>query len=85
MALRTVPAGDDRLLTALLNCEGRLNDWIQRSENNARLFASDPVAAMRAADLGMDQDVLDELQTITSAIARKLQWAAESDPVVAPA
>lgn len=75
MFVKTRPAGDDRLLRALRSCEGRLHDWIQKSHSNAQWFASDPVAAMRAANLDMDQEVFDELQAITLAIARKVNWA----------
>jgi hypothetical protein len=51
----------DQLLLELADCEGKLNAWIRTSSVNAELFAKDPVAAMRAANLGIPEDVLEDL------------------------
>lgn len=64
---------DDRLLCALSECEDRLNEWIHRSESNARWFGRDPIAAMQAAKLGLDPALMEELESITSAIEGKLR------------
>lgn len=65
----------DRLLRELAAKEAGLRNWIQLSERNTRWFASDPVNAIRAANLGIDEHVLRELEMITVAIARKLRGA----------
>jgi hypothetical protein len=62
----------DTLLQALRSCETRLNYWIHSSEANLQLFRQDPVAALRMADLGLDEDLLCELEAITSSIAHKV-------------
>ena len=59
----------------LSRCEGQLSDWLTGSENNAEWFARDPVAAMRAADLGLDELMLRDLEAITTSIAQKLNAA----------
>lgn len=59
-------------MQSLTSCEGRLADWLTGSENNSEWFARDPVAAIRAADLGLDEDVLRDLEEVTASIARKL-------------
>jgi hypothetical protein len=73
MSLIQSPASPDPLLQQLSRCEGRLSTWLAGSKANAQLFASDPVAAMRAADLGLDEDLLNDLQEVTGSIARKLK------------
>lgn len=62
----------DPLLLALQNCETRLSKWVHGSETNARLFASDPVAALRAAGLGLEETLLSELESVMTGIADKL-------------
>lgn len=53
--------------------EQALQSWIKSSATNANLFRRDPIAAMRAAGLDVDDEILLELEQITSAIARKLK------------
>lgn len=65
----------DSVLRELAAKEGDLRNWIQLSENNTRWFASDPMSAIRAANLGIDEHILQDLEAITSAIARKLRRA----------
>jgi len=53
--------------------EIQLQDWLQSSPENARIFRSDPLAAMRAAGLDIDDEIMLELERIMSSIARKLK------------
>ena len=73
MSLMHSPASPDPLLQELSRCEGRLSSWLSCSQANAQLFAADPVAALRAAGLGMDENIFKDLQEITGSIARKIQ------------
>jgi hypothetical protein len=68
--------GSDQLLLELANCEGKLNAWIGTSAVNAESFAKDPVAAMRIANLGIPEDVLEDLAMVIESISRKLSDAA---------
>jgi hypothetical protein len=68
--------GSDQLLLELANCEGKLNAWISTSAVNAESFAKDPVAAMRIANLGLPEDVLEDLAMVIESISRKLSDAA---------
>jgi hypothetical protein len=63
----------DRLLRELAAKENDLMHWIQRSERNTRWFTTDPVSAIRAANLGFDEHILQQLETITLSIAHKLR------------
>ena len=63
----------DRLMTELGKVENQLQLWINRSERNARLFRRDPVAAMRAAGLALEDELICELEVIMGGIARKLK------------
>ena len=65
----------DRLLHELSARENDLRNWIQRSERNTRWFARDPVSAIRAANLGIDEHILQQLELITLSISRKLRRA----------
>lgn len=67
------PAKPDRLLRQLESAERALQSWIASSPANGRFFRQDPIAAMRAAGLNIDDDILLELELITSAIAKKLR------------
>jgi hypothetical protein len=69
-------ASPDPLLQELSRCEGRLSDWLAGSEGNAQWFAQDPIAALRAADLGLDEDTLRDLEEIAGSIARKIRAVA---------
>lgn len=53
--------------------EAQLQNWLQSSPENARLFRIDPLAAMRAAGLDIDDEIMLELKRIMSSIARKLK------------
>ncbi len=63
----------DRLLRQLEDAEDALQRWIRSSPANASFFRQDPIAAMRAAGLNIDDDILLELEVIASTIAKKLK------------
>ena len=65
--------GTDPLLRELDKVERQLQEWIAKSKKNADWFRRDPLAAMRAAGLDMEDDTMLELQQITRAIAKKLK------------
>lgn len=66
-------AEPDRLLDHLNKVERDLQKWIGNSPKNATLFRRDPLAAMRAAGLNMEDDIMLELEMITKSIAKKLK------------
>ena len=61
----------DLLLSQLYACEEQLQGWIKLSDRNALLFAKDLVAALREANLGIDDAALQQLQSILATVARK--------------
>lgn len=61
----------DRLINELGRIERRLQSWIGSSEENAQMFREDPIRAMRAAGLEMEDDLICELEMIMNGIARK--------------
>ena len=65
--------GNDPLLDQLDKVERQLQKWIAKSRTNAAWFRRDPLAAMRAAGLDMEDDIMLELEQITRAIAKKLK------------
>ena len=73
MPLSRSPVKDDCLLRALFECEQKLHEWIHRSAHNAIWFAKDPIGAIRAANLDMDEALLMELESVASGIAVKLK------------
>jgi len=56
----------------LNRAEGQLQLWIASSGRNAQLFRTDPIAAMRAAGLEIEDDLMCELEAIMRGIASKL-------------
>jgi hypothetical protein len=69
---KTVP-GPDRLLDQLDKVEHQLQRWIRNEPKNADWFRRDPLAAMRAAGLNIEDDIMLELEMITKIIAQKLK------------
>ncbi|HSK44967.1 MAG TPA: hypothetical protein VLA83_13895 [Candidatus Binatia bacterium] len=63
----------DRLLDQLNKVEDDLQKWIGVSKKNADFFRRDPLGAMRAAGLDLEDDIMLELEIITKSIARKLK------------
>ncbi len=71
---RKPPAKEpDRLLAHLNKVEEDLKKWIGDSKKNADLFRRDPLAAMRAAGLNLEDDIMLELEMITKSIAKKVK------------
>ena len=66
-------AEPDRLLNHLSKVEQDLQKWIGNSKKNAELFRRDPLAAMRAAGLNLEDDIMLELEMITKSIAKKVK------------
>ncbi|HET9183207.1 MAG TPA: hypothetical protein VFP59_13810 [Candidatus Angelobacter sp.] len=62
-----------KLISHLEGVEASLQRWINSSPENALFFRSDPIAAMRAAGLEIDDDIMLEIELITRDIARKLK------------
>lgn len=65
----------DRMLQELNYHESRLNQWLNSSPDNVILFIEDPVAALRAANLGISEGILGELQETMNGIVQKLAFA----------
>lgn len=65
----------EALMEELASKEQLLLKWIHSSERNTRWFATDPMGAIRAANLGIDEGTLRQLEAITNSIARKLRRA----------
>ncbi len=71
---RKPPAAEpDRLLEHLTKVERDLKKWINDSSKNADWFRRDPLGAMRAAGLNIEDDIMLELETIAKSIAKKLK------------
>ena len=70
---RQTRISDGRLISQLENVEEALQQWIKNSPQNSRFFLRDPVGAMRAAGLDIDDDIMLELDNVTKSIARKLK------------
>jgi hypothetical protein len=72
---RKPPATDhpDPLLENLTKVERDLKKWIGNSSKNADFFRRDPLGAMRAAGLNLEDDIMLELEMITKSIAKKLK------------
>jgi len=74
MAHFSAQSGDPLLQE--LNChEKDLSTWLNRAPENAILFVQDPVAALRAANLGIAETLLQELEQTMNGIMRKLAAA----------
>jgi hypothetical protein len=67
----------DPLMQALHGCESRLMEWLNECDLNAELFRRDPLTAIRAANLGIDEGLLAELEEALTGIALKLGLASE--------
>lgn len=62
----------DQLVSALKQSGDQLNVWLSKSPANACLFMKDPLAALQAANVDMDFNVMLELEAVLSGLARKL-------------
>jgi hypothetical protein len=63
----------DPLISELEKVETRLRHWLAGSEANAQLFRSDPITALRAAGVDLEDETMMELEMIAASIARKLR------------
>ena len=72
----TNPRGADPLLLELARCENQLKLWLSSSAGNMEWFAKDPVSAMRAAELALPEDILQELALVLGSLKDKLTDAA---------
>ncbi len=73
MALELPP--DDkvgRLLRELASKQTQLDAWLRSSDTHAVWFRKDPIAAIRAANLGIEEEFLKELESVAATIAMKL-------------
>jgi len=70
---KTPPGGPDPLLEQLDKVERQLQQWISSSKKNAQWFRRDPLGAMRAAGLDMEDEIILELELITKTIVKKLK------------
>jgi len=66
-------AEPDHLLNQLNKVEEDLKKWIGHSKKNADLFRRDPLGAMRAAGLNLEDDIMLELEIVTRSIAKKVK------------
>lgn len=64
---------NDLLLSELHKVETRLQEWLAKSKDHAQQFRKDPIAALRAAGVDLEDDTIMELEMIASSIARKLR------------
>lgn len=62
-----------RLLRELASKEPQLDAWLKSSDMHAVWFRRDPVAAIRAANLGIEEEFLKELESVAASIAQKLK------------
>ena len=72
----------NRLLLELRRVEERLRLWVDSSEENAVLFVQDPAAALRTADLGLDEELIQEFESVLKDIESRLSSV---DSVTCPA
>ena len=79
MTLTPSPLGNDRLIEALQSCEPQLRAWLESSSVNSLWFLADPIGALRAANLGLKEEILVELEATIQSLAEKLgQQCAET-------
>jgi len=70
---KNIARGRPDPLNELEKVEARLQQWLARSQENASLFRADPIAALKAAGVDLEDDTMMELEMIFSDIARKLR------------
>ncbi len=64
---RLSPETAERLQHELSMHERELRDWVERCSINAMWYITDPVGAMRSANIGFDESLLRELETLEAA------------------
>jgi hypothetical protein len=78
MTLTPSTQGNDRLVEALQSCEPQLRTWLDSSSVNSLWFLTDPIGALRAANLGIKEELLLELEATIKSLAEKLGEHAET-------
>ena len=53
-----------RILREFARYEGRLQEWTERCTINAIWYLTDPFGAMRSANLGIDEKLICEFETL---------------------
>ena len=82
--MNPTPSSPDRLIQELREHEAQLQTWLQSSAVNALWFLVDPVDALRAANLGLSEESLLELQKTLTGLDAKLGPLALQTPVAYP-
>lgn len=72
MTLTPSSPGRDLLIEELQRCEAALQAWLESSSVNALWFLADPMDALRAANLGLKEETLFELEATIKSLAEKL-------------
>lgn len=67
-----MPARNIKIPKELSPYERGLREWIGRCSLNAMWYLADPIGAMREARLGIDEELLDQLESVCS---RQARWA----------
>lgn len=67
------PHGSNLLIEDLKRCEARLQTWLECSAVNALWFMIDPADAIRAANIGLSEESLNQLEHTLKNTIRKLK------------
>jgi hypothetical protein len=62
-----------KIAKELSQYESGLREWIGRCSLNAMWYLADPIGAIREAHLGIDDELLEQLESLCSAHARYAQ------------
>jgi hypothetical protein len=63
-SLESAAERTSRILREFARYEGRLQEWTARCTVNAIWYLSDPFGAMRGANLGIDEALIGELESL---------------------
>jgi hypothetical protein len=66
-----------KIAKELSRYESGLREWIGRCSVNAMWYLADPIGAIREARLGIDEELLDQLESLCSGqgrCARHQEW-----------
>jgi hypothetical protein len=85
MTLTPSSPGSDPLIEELQKCEAALRAWLESSSVNALWFLVDPMEALRAANLGLKEETLLEMEAVIKSLADKLAPALAETAVAPPA
>jgi hypothetical protein len=65
-----------RVLREFARYEGRLQEWTERCSVNAIWYLTDPFDAMRSANLGIDEELICEFESLHAEYNRQ-SWASQ--------